>query len=82
MHKAGPGQHRIFGLEKIKKKLDYRPILSVGLTTFAVLDSISLSFSLHLHGMGTILTSISKENNSCEICLNSKSSQECANSLF
>ena len=64
MHKAGSEQHRIFGLEKIKKKLwtIVQFCLSdwLHLAQTAVLDSIPLSFSLHLHGMGTILTSIRK----------------------
>jgi hypothetical protein len=64
MHKAGLEQHRIFGLEKIKKKLwtIVQFCLSdwLHLAQTAVLDSIPLSFSLHLHGMGTILTSIRK----------------------
>lgn len=72
-----------FGKDK-KKIVDYRPILSVGLTTFGTdcctrLNSFVLFIALAWNGYNFDLH---KENNSCEICLHSKSSQECANSLF
>ena len=68
--------------EKIKKKKT-RPILSVGMTTFGIDCCTRLSFfvlfiALAWNGYNFDLH---KENNSCEICLNSKSSQECVNSL-